>query len=426
MDITAFKASHFQLTLDLTSWASVYALDTARFILLVRPESEDVNLLFAWDTLVAPGAFSGGVATYESGTKRFTAVAPSSDIARCFPDAGSFRFHFGFFLAAAPADFIRVEGGAFNLAPLDDGSAGSPSFPGDTAIQGTSSSVAIPLGALLAANNLGDLPSASEARTNLGAGTASGLATLDGDGKLPAGQLPTINAETIANASAIGRTLLKAANASAVMAALPDFIGDEGTGGTAGRVPAPPAGSGAKLYRLAASGIFVPSSRHQLLSQSFSAVAGIALDDSIINADFDEYEIRFEDLIASVNASTLFAYLYVDGDFQSSGYLSSGLQVLGGISFSFTNTSGFQLTLANSLRSAGGISGEIRLYRTNGAATKKLKADLTGTIVNSGTTYGARAMIGGEWNLSGSPVRGLQLAVPSANVTAKVEVFGIK
>ena len=144
------------------------------------------------------------------------------------------------------------------------------------------------VGALIASNNLSDLTSASTARTNLGlgtlatqsgtfSGTSSGTntgdqtITLTGDvtgsgtgsfaATIAANAVTLAKMAQVATATFLGRTTAATGNVEALTttqatALLNSVVGDSGSGGTKGLVPAPGAGDAAAGKYLSAGGTF--------------------------------------------------------------------------------------------------------------------------------------------------------------------------
>lgn len=115
MNITAYADNRFQMTRDLTEWAAVYELATARFVGVITRKDDAQEIVYSWDSH-AP--FLSGTLTFVTATNTLRFFAPSYDIVATVGLAGgTFDFEYGFYLAAAPRDFIRIEGGGATFEP---------------------------------------------------------------------------------------------------------------------------------------------------------------------------------------------------------------------------------------------------------------------------------------------------------------------
>lgn len=115
MNITAYADNRFQMTRDLTEWAAVYDLATARFVAVITQKGDSQEIVYSWDSH-AP--FLNGTLAFITATNELRFFAPSYDVVATIGlEGGSFDFEYGFYLAATPRDFMRVEGGGATFLP---------------------------------------------------------------------------------------------------------------------------------------------------------------------------------------------------------------------------------------------------------------------------------------------------------------------
>jgi hypothetical protein len=89
--------------MDMTPWASFYTLSALLFRLQVRQSAASPQVLLDIPNAVGAVTLSGNVVTFTATLAQISAVP-----------AGAYVYDFGF--TAPGADFVRVDGGAFNLS----------------------------------------------------------------------------------------------------------------------------------------------------------------------------------------------------------------------------------------------------------------------------------------------------------------------
>ena len=112
------NTEQLSIVLNLSNWASVYTLDTARFLAQVRDYAGGGQLRYEWDTDGA-AASPASVTSYESVSGVLILRCPSSDMAAAFPPAlvaligRTAMWELGFYLLEAPDDYIGIGIGKF-------------------------------------------------------------------------------------------------------------------------------------------------------------------------------------------------------------------------------------------------------------------------------------------------------------------------
>ncbi len=104
---TAYTNDDFQMSLDLTNWASIYTLSSCAFKLQIRPSAGSPTLTLGFSSNVADGV--AGTATLNANVIVFW--APLSVVKTIPP--GVYAFDFG--LIPPGGDFIRIDGGTITF-----------------------------------------------------------------------------------------------------------------------------------------------------------------------------------------------------------------------------------------------------------------------------------------------------------------------
>lgn len=134
MNLTFFTGSSFRATVPLGAFEVRYpGCSTERWVARIwRETASEAPPLFVWDTAAPPAAFPGGVASKVVGPALRLTAASDEVLANFGPDGGAFVWDLGFYRAAAPRDFVRVDGGSATCLPVDGSSIQNIAVVGDT------------------------------------------------------------------------------------------------------------------------------------------------------------------------------------------------------------------------------------------------------------------------------------------------------
>lgn len=107
MDLLAYNNERFVFTQNLTSFAAVYNLTTARHRVQFRPTPNSPVVLYEFDS-AGSETHPGSALTYSAAAKTLQWTGPTADFAAF---TGVLYWDSGFYLASAPTEFIRTDGG---------------------------------------------------------------------------------------------------------------------------------------------------------------------------------------------------------------------------------------------------------------------------------------------------------------------------
>lgn len=144
MDIAAYFQNKFQFTLNLAALAvaNPSTLGSAVFMMEIGNVTPGGVWapVYSWSSSSPPALFPNGSLAYAAGTTSLTAIAPSGDIQRIFATApATYNWYAGFYFAADPSNFIRIDGGTLTFARKTGETIGIPSFANDTVVVVSSS-----------------------------------------------------------------------------------------------------------------------------------------------------------------------------------------------------------------------------------------------------------------------------------------------
>lgn len=256
--------------------------------------------------------------------------------------------------------------------------------------------------------------------------SANSFATTIGANKVTNAKLATMAAHTYK-----GNNTGSTANASdltntQVTADLNVMVGDSGSGGTKGLVPAPAAGDAAAGKFLKADGTFAapPTSSMTLLVTLTAANSATLSDTTHITNAFPEYEIVFENLVPASAGVTCEIQVHSSGAFQATTYVAQATRFnnntgLGNAPTTFIPCSA-NTEVANA---APGLSAKMRLVTPS--ATGRTALYGAGGY-NTATPLYANVEFGGYWNGGATAIDGFQVLFSTGNITSgTVKIYGI-
>lgn len=244
---------------------------------------------------------------------------------------------------------------------------------------------------------------------------------LDADLTTIAGLTPTTNNFMQAKSSAwASRTPTQ------VTADLDAVVGDSGSGGTKGLVPAPGAGDAAANKYLKANGAWatVSAGGGSIVWISTNTASSSATLDftSLDTTTYVAFMLSFRNIIPATNSVKGFIRVGTGGTptYQATSYINTRGGATTGIGF--YDLGGTENTLSNT--SANGISGSVTAYNLGSSSAVKMMA---GTVVMLNSDSGVYSgFCGGNWN-SNTAVTALRFLFSSGNIASgSIDLYGLK
>lgn len=215
------------------------------------------------------------------------------------------------------------------------------------------------------------------------------------------------------------------------------FVGDSGSGGTKGLVPAPATGDAASNKFLKADGTWsvtpsstpltcagLPNGARCLLATLTASNSAALSDTTDITSTYSEYEVVFENLVPVTNAVSMQFQVYSGGSYQSSSYVTvlTHANVTGTYSGTTITTSIPIQWPSLQANSAPGLSGSVRFSNPSQTTSPKIFWGTTAGVL-SANTFG-RNGISGFWNANGA-ITGFQVNASSGNISSGViKIYG--
>lgn len=273
--------------------------------------------------------------------------------------------------------------------------------------------------------------------------TVGTLALGDGDvttAKLDDNAVTNAKLATVATATFKGRTTAGTGNvedltATQATALLNAVVGDSGSGGTKGLVPAPAAGDAAASKFLKADGTWATPTSGALVFLSEQVASSVATLNftSGFSATYDEYVITFEKVIPATDDVSFYLRVSTDGgsSYQTTSYLSSGVRWnTGGTGaegrtdgISLSNSGGGAGSLQSNVTSEGGLSGTVRFW-PNGSAGRKAFIGESGGISASNGYFGFT--VRGTWDGGNTAINGISFRFSSGNIASgNFRLYGV-
>ncbi|HEY9155572.1 MAG TPA: hypothetical protein VIM69_10595 [Opitutaceae bacterium] len=208
-----------------------------------------------------------------------------------------------------------------------------------------------------------------------------------------------------------------------VTADLIAVVGDSGSGGTKGLVPAPSAGDAAANKYLKASGAWAAVSAGAMeYIGAVTASAQASIEFTGLSTSYDEFVIVLQDVILS--GGSVLALTVSDNN--GSSYLSANYSystlIAGGTPAGAGGSSQAQITLVTTSPSTGdqGLFGEVQIF-TGDTGTFRCTSMLAQSPSSAGLKLG-----GGGVALSGTKVNAVKLAPLSGTMTGNAKLFGVR